>query len=42
MSSMAFAESMTFVRAPGSCAGHVSQANSALDGPVSMQVTETT
>lgn len=32
---------VTFGRASGSCAGHVSQANSAADGPVSVQVAET-
>lgn len=36
-----FAQAMTFGKASGSRACHVSQASSAVDGPVSMQVTET-
>lgn len=37
MSYLTFAQAMTFGRASGSCAGYVLQADSAVDGPVSMQ-----
>lgn len=34
ISYLAFSQAMTFSRASGSCAGLVSQADSAVDGPV--------